>query len=565
MKKIIFLVALLLITVSNKTMALEIRHPVEVASKKFIDKYVKITKPIRIEWFDAYWKATTTGKKEWYKKYEQKELENDKIFSDKFAFAEIKDLKDSYPKYMKKYPEYDPEITRQLDLLYLDFLENQIDQKLNEKMVKRATALEEKFNTFRAKMDGKEVSDNKLKDILRKSSRIDERQKAWEASKQVGTSVANDLKELVKIRNKAAKSLGFKNYYIMMLELQELNEKDLFKLLDDLAKDTNKPFKELKDEIDTAIAKKFKINKKDLRPWHYEDPFFQEAPQVYNASLDKYFKDKDILRIAKKQYGYIGMPVDDILKRSDLYERKGKSQHAYCLDVDAYGDIRILANIKNDEQWMSTMLHELGHAVYDKYFGKDVPYFLRDSAHIFVTEGIAELFGAFTTSSDWLARYVDPSKKKEFESLFKDLRSVTRAQRLIFARWVEVMAHFERELYLNPDQDLNDLWWKMVEKYQFIKKPAGRNNPDWAAKIHLSSSPVYYHNYQLGEILASQLINYIEKNIGPFDKARTQKAFGNYLKDKIFKLGSIYKWNDLIEHATGEKLTAKYFAKAYFK
>jgi peptidyl-dipeptidase A len=105
----------------------------------------------------------------------------------------------------------------------------------------------------------------------------------------------------------------------------------------------------------------------------------------------------------------------------------------------------------------------------------------------------------------------------------------------------------------------------MVEKYQFIKKPAGRNNPDWAAKIHLSSSPVYYHNYQLGEILASQLINYIEKNIGPFDKARTQKAFGNYLKDKIFKLGSIYKWNDLIEHATGEKLTAKYFAKAYLK
>lgn len=565
MRKIIFLVALALITVSNTTMALEIRHPIEVAAKKFIDKYAKITTPIRIEWFKAYWKASTTGKKEWYKKYEEKELQHDKVFSDKLAFAEVQDLKASYPKYMKKYPKYDPQITRQLDILYLNFLENQLDQKLNEEIIKKASAIEEKFNTFRAKMGKAEFPDNKLKEILRKSTDTDERQKAWEASKQVGALVASDLKNLVKLRNKAARSLGFKNYYVMSLELQELNEKDLFKILDNLARDTNKPFKDLKDEIDTSLAKKFGIAKKDLRPWHYEDPFFQEVPQVYNTDMDKYFKGKDILKIAKKQYSDISMSIDDILARSDLYEKKGKSQHAYCIDIDSHGDIRILANIKNDEQWMSTMLHELGHAVYDKYFEKDLPYFLRDSAHIFVTEGIAELFGAFTTSSDWLTKYVDPTKKKEFEALSKNLKQVTRAQRLIFARWVEVMAHFERELYSNPDQNLNALWWKMVEKYQFIKKPAGRNNPDWAAKIHLSSSPVYYHNYQLGEILASQIINYVEKNIGPFDKVRTQKAFGNYLIDKIFKPGKAYAWDELIENATGEKLTTKYFAKSYFK
>ncbi len=29
--------------------------------------------------------------------------------------------------------------------------------------------------------------------------------------------------------------------------------------------------------------------------------------------------------------------------------------------------------------------------------------------------------------------------------------------------------------------------------------------PDWAAKIHMTGAPVYYHNYLLGELIASQL------------------------------------------------------------
>jgi len=47
------------------------------------------------------------------------------------------------------------------------------------------------------------------------------------------------------------------------------------------------------------------------------------------------------------------------------------------------------------------------------------------------------------------------------------------------------MTEFERKLYENPDQDLNNLWWSIVEKYQHIKKPANWNNPDWAAKYIL--------------------------------------------------------------------------------
>ena len=51
---------------------------------------------------------------------------------------------------------------------------------------------------------------------------------------------------------------------------------------------------------------------------------------------------------------------------SDLYARDGKSQHAFCIDIDREGDVRVLCNVEPSERWMETMLHEFGHAVYDR-------------------------------------------------------------------------------------------------------------------------------------------------------------------------------------------------------
>jgi len=38
---------------------------------------------------------------------------------------------------------------------------------------------------------------------------------------------------------------------------------------------------------------------------------------------------------------------------------------------------------------------------------------------------------------------------------------------------------------------------------------------------------------------------------------------GKYIIDKVFKPGAKYFWNDMIEKATGEKLTAKYYARQF--
>ena len=100
------------------------------------------------------------------------------------------------------------------------------------------------------------------------------------------------------------------------------------------------------------------------------------------------FANADILALCRKFYAGIGLPIDDVIARSDLYEKPGKSPHAFCTDIDREGDVRVLANIVPNEYWMGTMLHELGHSVYSsKNIPASVPYVLRTEAHILTHRG----------------------------------------------------------------------------------------------------------------------------------------------------------------------------------
>jgi len=108
----------------------------------------------------------------------------------------------------------------------------------------------------------------------------------------------------------------------------------------------------------------------------------------------------------------------------------------------------------------------------------------------------------------------------------------------------------------------------MVEKYQFVKRPPHWDKPDWAAKIHFVMAPCYYHNYLLGEMLASQLHHFIVKNVLELESDINtsyvnQKDIGNYLRQRVFEVGSIYHWNEMIKQATSEKLTPKYFIEDF--
>jgi peptidyl-dipeptidase A len=75
----------------------------------------------------------------------------------------------------------------------------------------------------------------------------------------------------------------------------------------------------------------------------------RKRPASDAVSLDAWFEGTDPAALATEFFRGIGLPVDDVIARSDLYEREGKDQHAFCTDIDRAGDVRILCNLRPDE------------------------------------------------------------------------------------------------------------------------------------------------------------------------------------------------------------------------
>jgi len=534
----------------------------ETELKALIDTLEFKAKPIETGAALAYFNAAITGRDEEYKKSSEFNIQLSKIFADTVLFAKLREIKESGK-------VKDTLLLRQLNLLYNTFLGNQWDEKKMEDLINAQTKLEQTYSTFRAEIDGKKFTDNEIESILKTSVNSKELEKCWLASKQVGDAVGADVIILVKMRNEMAHSLGFANYHDMSLRLSDQDPEKIEKIFDELDSLTRNTFAALKSEVDSFLAARYKIKPEQLMPWHYQNRFFQEAPAIYNVDLDNYYASHDVVQLARDFYSGIGLEVTSILANSDLYEKEGKYQHAFCTHIDRSGDVRVVCNIKNNDQWMGTTLHELGHGVYDKNIDMELPYYLRTPAHTFTTEAIAMIFGRLSSNPYWL-RDNTGITAEEADSIRQDVKNNLRLQQLVFSRWSQVMFRFERSMYSNPDQDLNKLWWDLAEKYQLLKKPEGRNNADWASKIHIASYPCYYHNYQLGELLASQLQVYINSHVlkvGEYDivSLSNNPEIGKYLLENVFRPGARYQWNEMIRRATGEELTAKYYAGEFLK
>lgn len=517
----------------------------------FVATTVSELKPLTVAAALAEWDASTTGTAAAQRDAAESETRLRLFLADPRRHERTVQLLDANDR-------VDPLTARQLRLLYLDQVENQLPEPTIGDLVSRAKSIQSEFYTFRARLDGKTVTNNAILDLLRSERDSKRRRAAWEASKGIGPRVAGPLLDLVERRNEAARSLGYRDYYAMRLELQEIDEGELRAVFDELKQRTHGPFRQAKAEVDDRLAERYRIPPEALRPWHYDDPFFQEPPLADELGLGPKFSGLDLLQIARDFFAGVRLPVDDVLARSDLYEREGKDQHAFCTNIDREGDVRILCNLKDDERWMGILLHELGHAAFEKGYPTSLPWLLRQPAHIATTEAVAMFTDRLIYDADWLGRAAGISHERP-DQFRRDAQRSLRFEMLLMARWVLVMTTFERDLYADPRRpDLDAHWWDLVEEHQLLTRPEGRTDPDWATKIHLTVAPVYYHNYLLGELIASQLGRALEVEALAGEEANGfvgRAELSAFLSERWFAPGASVGWQELLESATGSRLT----------
>ena len=401
-----------------------------VLYNSYVEKYEPLSKAAEL----AGWDAETTGTDAAFAR--QKETQNAlvELHHDHATFLKLKALKEGGR-------ITDPLLKRQLDVMYRTFLGGEADPEIQKKLVALEADIVQIFNQHRSTVEGKPLTENEVRQVLSTSKDSKAAEKAWKGYMEVGAKVDKKLREAVDLRNQIAKQLGFRNFYSMQLALGEIDEKELMKLFDELDQLTVGPFTELKKDIDAAAAARFGIPAAELRPWHYGDLFFQDPPASETSALETVYQDQDIIALAKTYYSSLGLDATGILARSDLYEKPGKTPHAFQCNMDRKDDIRIMANLKPTLYWMDTLLHELGHGINDEYIERDLPFILRAPAHSLTTEGVALMFGSMSKNEEFLAKVVKVPPDKASQMAL-DARRALRSERLVFSRWAQVMVRF---------------------------------------------------------------------------------------------------------------------------
>ncbi len=530
--------------------------------EKFVDQFETWYIPLSQEIKHAEYRAAISGSDLDYQIAADLNVKLNTKLSNKSSFKKIQE-------YRKSTIIENPQQLKELELIYNEFLFHQVSPSKMEDMVRINQSINQKFSTYQPNLNEHEYTNFEIDQILSTSLNSHELEQAWRAGKRVGKVVEEDFIKLVKLRNDASRSLGYDNYFDLRLRISGHDPFLLEEIYEEFDLITKDLYKDLKHQIDEKLSIIYSVPIGNLMPWHYQNLFFQDAPNIYRINFDEYYSGKDLIGLAEGFFSGIGLDISDVYERSHLLSDHKLSilPTATTINIDRQNDIRILADIDDSEKGMNTLLYESGLASYEKYIDKDLAFMLREPGHILIADAVATMFGRFSSNPDWI-KETTGSEFNDEKKMRDHLQKHQMISKLIFARWAQVMYHFEKDLYENPDRDLNKHWWNLVEKYQRIKPPANHNFPDWLSKAHFITQPCTYHNYMLGELFACQLYHHINSKIILNESNCVlncigEPAVGEFLIKNIFQYGKIYNWDELVTKSTGESLNVDYYRRQF--
>jgi peptidyl-dipeptidase A len=422
----------------------------------------------------------------------------------------------------------------------------------------------------------KPITANDIDDVLKKSRDLNERQRIWTVSKEIGRPLKPGLIELIKLRNQVARELGYHSFFALKVADYGMTVDEMMKLLDDTLATTKPLYDGLHCWAKNQLATRYKRPAPKLIPAHWVgNRWAQSWPGIVEAaSLDPLFKGsspENIVKSAESFYlslGFEKLPPT-FWERSDLYPvppglARKKNSHASAWHIDHWRDVRSLMSVQANEQWFGTSHHELGHIYYFlSYSRPEVPHLLREGANRAFHEAIGELAKLASQQTPYLTKIgVIPEGKAPDPGGWL-LQSALDS--IVFLPWsAGTMSHFERDLYENelPPTEWQGKWWDYVAEWQGVTPPGGRDPElcDACTKTHINDDAAEYYDYALATLIKFQLHDHVcakilKQDVRACDYSGS-KEVGTFLKG-ILSLGATRDWRRVIKDATGEPISPR--------
>ena len=461
-----------------------------------------------------------------------------------------------------------------LALFESNALESEIEQKLKAELINaEAVLFEKKKNYVMTYTDENgqqvEASSPALASNLKASNNEQVRLSSHQAFLDLEQWVLNNgFIELVKLRNKFARSLGYNNFFdYSVVKTEHMTSDELFVILDDFEKQTRQTnltsIQALKDEKGADAIKGHNFN-------------FSFAGDATRA-LDPYMPFSRSLRAWVESFGRLNIDYAGAELTLDLLDRKGKYQNGFCHGpIPSYSDngqwvaakVNFTSNalpsqVGSGYSGINTLFHEGGHAAHFSNVTQNSPCFSQEFAPS--SMAYAETQSMFCDSllgdADWLKAY---AKDKNGQAVPDEvIKALIETKQPFFAygeRGILNVPYFERALYEMSDADLTA---------QNITKLA-RDNEKRILGLECSPRPLLAIPHLLSDESACSYQGYLLANMAVYQtRAYFTEKFG-YLCDnpEIGPLLTKHYWNPgnsishdaSIRNLTGEGFNAKYLA-----
>ncbi|MBA2501248.1 MAG: M2 family metallopeptidase [Pyrinomonadaceae bacterium] len=544
-------------------------------AQKFIDDYTRRWNDLRTAYVLADWQSNTRIVEGDDANTRRTNLALERLA----AFTGSRQNIDAARRFLQSRNQLTSLQTKQLErILYMAADNPETAKALVRERIAAETAQTKKLYGFNYILNGKPITTNGIDEILINSNDLQERRRAWLASKEVGVTLKDGLANLQRLRNGTVESLGFRSYNTYQVSDYGLTADEMIRLLDQFNRELRPLYRELHTYARYELARRYNQPVPDQLPADWlPNRWGQDWSGMINVKgmdVTAAIKNKSpewVVKEAENFYISLGFPKlpQSFYDQSSLYPvppNAGykKNNHASAWHMDNREDVRSLMSVESNADWYETTHHELGHIYYYiAYSNPEVPLLLREGANRAYHEAIGTMMGLAATQRPFLeGRGLAPrdAQVDETQALLKEAMNY-----VVFNSFAGgTMPRFEYDLYERrlPKSEFNRRWWELTRQYQGIVPPVARGEEycDACTKTHINDDAAQYYDYAIANILLFQLHDHIARNILKQDPRATNyygnKAVGDFLRD-IMRPGSSRDWRTVLKEKTGEDLSAR--------
>ena len=420
----------------------------------------------------------------------------DKLFYEAIVNSNFeKEIEQKYGKHFYKLVEFSLKEFSE-DIVEELKIENKLCSEYTKLLASAKILYDGKYNNL-SQMNKYMLSDNR--EERRKSS-----EQFYNYFESIEDKFDSVFDELVKVRDRIAKKLGYDNFvelgYIRM-KRTEYNESDVVKFRDEV----REKWIPLVYEFNNQKKKRLGIEELKYYDDDVEYPGWNMEPETdYDETIET--ASKMYHELSKETGEFFDFMVENGFM--DLETKESKGFGGYCTYIPEIKAPFIFSNFNKTFDDVDTLTHEAGHA-FQLYMSRNI-----DMPEInFPTLDCCEIHSMSMELLTW------PWMKLFFKDNDEKFKRTHMATIVRLIPYCMIVDEFQHIIYKNPEltplerksewRRLEKIYtpWKDYDKNDFLEKGCW-----WFKQGHIFKNPFYYIDYALAEVCALQIWSDMEED-----------------------------------------------------